>query len=107
MTEELGMKLGKRHGGAGLPYAVSVTGLGGTGKTQLVLHYIEEHEEEYDTILWIDVRSEDTTRSSYERCCRALCLPIEAPTVDVLLQDVPAVQAVLLWLRSEDQKRDG
>jgi tetratricopeptide (TPR) repeat protein len=105
LTEELGVKLGKRHGGAGLAYAVAVTGLGGTGKTQLVLHYIEGHEEEYDTILWIDVRSEETARSSYERCCRALCLPIEAPTVDVPLQDIPAVQAVLLWLRSEDQNK--
>ena len=105
LTEELGVKLGKRYGGAGLAYAITVIGLGGTGKTQLVLHYIEGHEEEYDTILWIDVRSEETARSSYERCCRALCLPIEAPTVDVPLQDIPAVQAVLLRLRSEDQNK--
>ena len=60
LIEELGVKLGKRHGGAGLAHAIAVTGIGGTGKTQLVLRYIEEHEEEYDTILWIDVRSEET-----------------------------------------------
>jgi len=106
LTEELGVKLGKRHGGAGLAYAVSVTGLGGTGKTQLVLHYIEEHEKEYDTILWIDVRSEDTTRSSYERCCRALGLQVEAALNERPLQDVPSVQMVLSWLqdRSEDKR---
>jgi hypothetical protein len=106
LTEELGVKLGKRHGGAGLAYATAVTGLGGTGKTQLVLRYIEGHEEEYDTILWLDVRSAETTRSSYERCCRTLGLPVEAPVGDGALQDMPAVQAVLSWLlsRGEDKR---
>jgi hypothetical protein len=76
------VKLGTRHGGAGLAYAASVTGLGGTGKPHLVLRYIEGHEEEYDIILWLDVRSAETTRSSYERCCRTLGLPVEAPISD-------------------------
>lgn len=65
LSEERKVKLEKRHGGAGLAYAAAVTGLGGTGKTQLVLRYIEGHEEEYDTVLWIDVRSEETARLSY------------------------------------------
>jgi hypothetical protein len=34
-----------------LVHALAVTGLGGTGKAQLVLHYIEEHKQNYDTIL--------------------------------------------------------
>ena len=63
----------------GLTHAVAVTDLEGTGKTQLVLRYIEEHEREYDAVLWIDVWSEETARSSYERCCLALGLPVEAP----------------------------
>jgi hypothetical protein len=33
LTEELRVKLGKRHSGVGLAYAVVVIGLGGTGKT--------------------------------------------------------------------------
>jgi tetratricopeptide (TPR) repeat protein len=104
LWQELGEKLGKAHG-TGLAHAVAVTGLGGTGKTQLVLRYIEEHEKDYDTILWIDVRSEETARSSYERCCRALGLPVEAPLSDGLLQDMPSVQAVLSWLRSRDEDK--
>jgi hypothetical protein len=105
LTEELGVKLGKRYGGAGLAYAAAVIGLGGTGKTQLVLRYIEEHEEEYDTVLWIDVRSEETARASYERCCRELRLPVEDALSNGPLQDVPAVQSVLSWLRSRDEDK--
>lgn len=76
-----------------------MAGLGGTGKTQLALRFIEEHEEEYDTVLWIDVRGQKTARSSHERCYRALGLAVDAPTNDGPLQDVPAVQAALSWLR--------
>ncbi|KAM0691630.1 hypothetical protein Q7P36_007829 [Cladosporium allicinum] len=104
LWQELLEKLGKAHG-TGLAHATAVIGLGGTGKTQLVLRYIEEHEKDYDTILWIDVRSEETARSSYERCCRALGLPVEAPLSDRLLQDMPSVQAVLSWLRSRDEDK--
>ena len=80
-----------------------MTGLGGTGKTQLVLRYIEEHEEEYSAILWIDARSEETARSSYERCRRALRLPVEASARAGSLQEAPPVQAVLQWLQSRGQ----
>lgn len=82
------------------PRAVAVIGLGGTGKTQLVLHYIEKHKTEYDTILWIDAKDKDAARASFERCCRALCLPMEASPEDKPLQDLPCVQAVLFWLQA-------
>ena len=104
LWQELLEKLGKAHG-TGLAHATAVVGLGGTGKTQLVLRYIEEHEKDYDTVLWIDARSEETARSSYERCCRTAGLPIEATTGDVPLQGIPAVQAVLSWLRSKGEDK--
>jgi tetratricopeptide (TPR) repeat protein len=104
LWQELGEKLRKAHR-TGLAYAVAVVGLGGTGKTQLVLRYIEEHQEDYDTVLWIDVRSEETARSSYERCCRELGLPVEDAAGDGPLQDVPAVQAVLSWLRGRGEDK--
>jgi tetratricopeptide (TPR) repeat protein len=101
LSEELKEKLGKTNG-TGLAHAAAVIGLGGTGKTQLVLHYIEEHEVEYDTVLWIDARTEETARSSYERCRRVLNLPVEATPHDgSLLQDTPCVQAVMTWLRAQ------
>jgi hypothetical protein len=71
-----------------------------------VLRYIEEHEEEYNTKFWIDVRSEETARASYERCCRKLGLQVEAAPNEGTLQDVRSVQMVLSWLRdrSEDKR---
>lgn len=81
LSKELDEKLGKAHG-TGLAHAVAVIGLGGTGKTQLVLRYIEEHEGNCDTVFWIDLRSAETTLSSYERCCRVLGLPVEMKTRD-------------------------
>ena len=53
MSEELGQKLRRVCGGKRPPQAVAVKGLGGTGKTQLVLRYIQEHDEEYKTVLWL------------------------------------------------------
>jgi hypothetical protein len=105
LSQELEEKLSKTHGGE-LTHAVAVVGLGGTGKTQLVLRYLQKHQEEYDTVLWLDVRSVETARSSFERCCRALSLKVEASLGDGPLQDVPPVQAVLSLLRarSEDKR---
>jgi hypothetical protein len=105
LWQELGGKLAKAYG-TGQAHGIAVIGLGGTGKTQLVLRYIECHEKEYDTVLWIDVRSVETTRSSYERCCRTLGLPVEAPIGHRALQDMPAVQAVqavLSWLQGKGE----
>ena len=99
LSVQLEEKLGRPSRGKKLAHAVTVTGLGGTGKTQLVLRYIEKHEKEYDCILWIDARSEETARSSFERCCRAIGLPIEHVSGPGRIQDSPAVQAVLQWLR--------
>lgn len=100
LSEELHKRLGESHVGSGPAHAVAVTGLRGTGKTQLVLRYIEDHEEEYNTILWLDARSEETARLSYERCCGELGLSGGAATTGERLQDVPSVQAVLAWLRN-------
>jgi GTPase SAR1 family protein len=104
LSQELEGKLSKAHRGE-LAHAVAVIGLGGAGKTQLVLRYLQKHQEEYDTVLWLDVRSEETARSSYERCCRALDLKVEASLGDGPLQDVPPVQAVLSLLRARGEEK--
>jgi tetratricopeptide (TPR) repeat protein len=106
LSQELVEKLSKAQGGE-LAHAVAVIGLGGTGKTQLVLRYIHQHQEEYDTVLWVDAQSVETVRSSFERCCRALGLPVEATLGDGLgpLQDVTPVQAVLSWLRARSEEK--
>ncbi|KAI7569125.1 hypothetical protein KC343_g2333 [Hortaea werneckii] len=102
LSNELNEKIRKAYG-TELAHAAAVIGLGGTGKTQLVLRYIEEREEEYDAVLWIDVRNEETTRASFDRCCRELGLYVEAALGERPVQDAPSVQAVLSWLRNRDE----
>jgi hypothetical protein len=104
LSQDLVEKLSRTHGSE-LAHAVAVIGLGGTGKTQLVLRYIQKHQEGYDTVLWLDVQSVEATRSSFERCCRALGLKVEASLSDGPLQDVPPVQAVLSWLRGRGEDK--
>ncbi|RYP01145.1 hypothetical protein DL765_010878 [Monosporascus sp. GIB2] len=87
-------------------HAVAIHGLGGTGKTQLALRYAESHKRRYDTILWIDARSEATIRSSFQRCAQALDLStVAASTITDpwALKDDPAVNAVKSWLQSRNQ----
>jgi hypothetical protein len=80
-----------------------LTGLGGTGKTQLVLRYIEQHKNRYDTILWLDVRDGITTMSSSKRCCGALSIAFDPRPTHDLLRDEPAVQKLLKWLSVREQ----
>jgi Cdc6-like AAA superfamily ATPase len=104
LLEELERKLRKPCGSPTLAHAAAVTGLGGTGKTQLVLNFIEQHKQEYYGILWIDARSEETIRSSFVRCCRTLNLPVEAASrAETSLEDSSSLQSVLLWLRSRTE----
>ncbi|EXK77979.1 hypothetical protein FOQG_17325 [Fusarium oxysporum f. sp. raphani 54005] len=90
-------------------HAVAIHGLGGAGKTQLALRYVEEHKLRYDTILWIDARSEATIRSSFRRCAQDLKLWTETYSTMpglVVLRDDPAVRVVLSWLQNRNQLHD-
>ena len=102
VVTELVEKLSLAQGGKPA-HAVVVIGSGDTGEARLVLRYIHKHQEEYDTVLWLDAQSVETARSSFERCCRALGLPVETTLGDVPLQDVAPVQAVLSWLRARNE----
>jgi tetratricopeptide (TPR) repeat protein len=97
-------KLRILHDKADVPRALAIHGLGGCGKTQLALKYIEDHRAEYRTILWIDAKDETTTRSSFERCTYDLQLRVESSqTQSSKLGDHPAVRAVFHWLGSQNE----
>ncbi|KAJ4298025.1 hypothetical protein N0V90_005924 [Kalmusia sp. IMI 367209] len=53
-------KLSVHHQGTSVPHAVAIYGLGGAGKTQLARKYIEDYKYEYNPILWIDARDEES-----------------------------------------------
>lgn len=100
-------KLRVYHPRASVPHAIAIYGLGGTGKTQLALKYIEDHKDEYNPILWIDAMDEDSVRSSFERYASELPLSVNRNlTQGSSLPDSPTVQAMLRWLRSQKETDD-
>lgn len=79
-----------------------VHGMGGTGKTQLVLQYVEEHRTEYSVTLWLDA----TTRESFVWSCFLACKSLRLTSSDsqsdtheaLVPQRSPAVNELLAWL---------
>ncbi|OSS44355.1 hypothetical protein B5807_10962 [Epicoccum nigrum] len=93
---------------ASVPYALAIYGLGGTGKTQLALKYVEDHGDEYSPTLWIDAKDKESVLSSYERCASELQLEVSARQAQsISLVDSPTVQAVLRWLENRKKTDDG
>ena len=81
------------------PHALVIHGLGGSGKSQLALKYLESHREQYNAILWIDAESKQTAVASFERCARALGISVElAVTQSNSVHELPVVEKVCQWL---------
>jgi tetratricopeptide (TPR) repeat protein len=68
-------KLRMKHENSSVPFAVSIHGLGGTGKSQLALRYIEMHKHEFDTVFWIDARDEESTHHCFQTFAKQLRMP--------------------------------
>ncbi|KAJ4288935.1 hypothetical protein N0V90_011276 [Kalmusia sp. IMI 367209] len=97
-------KLRVRHSDGSVAHALAICGLGGAGKTQLALKYAQDHQAEYDPVLWIDGRNEESVRSSFERCASELQLSVaRGATQNTKLVDTPVIQAVLRWLRNRQE----
>ncbi|KAK2666372.1 P-loop containing nucleoside triphosphate hydrolase [Fusarium oxysporum f. sp. vasinfectum] len=110
LSDRLEEKLNKPLNGSDqVAHAVAISGLGGAGKTQLALRYVERHKLHYDPILWIDARSQEAIRSSFQRCAQDLNLLTETySTVPNMaaLRDDPAVRVVLSWLQNRNHLQD-
>lgn len=52
---------------------ITLTGLGGSGKTQLMLQYASKQRDAYGVVLWFDARSMETLRESFEYAACQLC----------------------------------
>jgi tetratricopeptide (TPR) repeat protein len=90
-----------RHEKASIPYALAIYGLGGTGKTQLALKYVEDRKDEYNPILWIDAKDKESVLLSYELCALELQLQISSKeSHSTSLAYSPTVQAVRRWLEN-------
>lgn len=54
------------------PRSVLIYGLGGSGKTQLVLNFVYTRIKEYDVILWIGADTEQTLAEGFLSACKKL-----------------------------------
>jgi hypothetical protein len=87
-----------------------VHGLGGMGKTQLVLAFAQRHRDEYLTVFWINGKDVDTVKQGYAAAGRRIYR--EHPSLVHLkivaeggnLDD--AVEAVKQWM-SHPRTTDG
>jgi tetratricopeptide (TPR) repeat protein len=87
-----------------VPHALVIYGLGGAGKTQVTLRFVEDHYDEYCPILWVDAKSPETVRSSFERCADTLQLNVgKISQRGPALKDSPAITSVLRWLGARDK----
>lgn len=79
--------------------------MGGAGKTQLVLRYLEERRDKYSAIFWIDATDEASTLRSFERIAREIHRSIFSSEGNHLVisehsyKGLEAVNFVLKWLK--------
>jgi hypothetical protein len=73
-----------------------VCGLGGVGKSQLVLNYVQEYRADYAAVFWIEAGQKQTVKRDYLQLHRLLFDGGSASTHDrVTIED--AVAAVKSW----------
>ncbi|MHB8597051.1 MAG: helix-turn-helix transcriptional regulator [Ktedonobacteraceae bacterium] len=85
----------QENGAVGIIQAVSISGLGGIGKTQLALEYAHRHlaANTYRAVLWVNAADKATLRASYDELLRKLDLPEQNER-----EAERRVQAVQQWL---------
>ena len=75
-----------------------IWGLGGAGKSQLVLNYIQEYRYDYSAVFWIEAGQKETLERDYIQIYRLLvdCRPAAASEI---VQIADAVAAVKNWFQ--------
>lgn len=80
-----------------------VHGIGGAGKTQLVLNYVKSHRHDYSAVFWIEARSKESIEQDYVQVYRLLYnINPAVPHSSVQLDD--AVPAVKRWFLQRQKK---
>lgn len=93
-------KIDKATGGGGLR-CIALTGLGGIGKTRLVIEYAHRHaraQSDYDHVLWVHSADGAMLGASFAALADALDLPEQRATEQSM-----RVDAVKRWLSTHDR----
>jgi GTPase SAR1 family protein len=66
-----------------------VCGLGGVGKSQLVLNYVEDFKDDYTATFWIDASSKERLEADYKQIHNLLLRPTRVDTaIDTCVSEV-------------------
>lgn len=77
-----------------------VWGLGGSGKSQLVLHYIQQHRHRYQAVFWIEAGQKETIERDYLQIYNLLFT--NAATSGSAVNVEHAISAVKNWFNGQD-----
>jgi len=80
-----------------------VHGLGGSGKSQLVINYVREYREDYSTIFWIEAGQKESIERDYLQIHRLLFNPTLLTRPDALSVE-DAVVAVKRWFYGQKER---
>lgn len=87
---------------------VVLHGLGGIGKTQLVLAYAMRHEEKFSAIFWLNANDNDSLRLSFRAVAQHVLKyhPSTSLLASIDLDDLDrVVHAVKAWLDLQKNTR--
>ena len=74
----------------------TISGLGGVGKSQLMLHFAHRQRDAYDIIWWL--RVDEALAEDFIALGRQLRLPVDG------LEQAPAMQLIRNWLNGSDKR---
>jgi tetratricopeptide (TPR) repeat protein len=82
---------------------LAVQGLGGSGKSQLVLDYVRKYREDYSTIFWVEAGQKESIDRDYLQIHRLLFDPTSVTRLDIVsIED--AVAAVKRWFHGQTER---
>ena len=82
---------------------LAVQGLGGSGKSQLVLNYVRQYREDYSAIFWVEAGQKESIERDYLQIYRLLFDPTLVARIDrVSAED--AVAAVKRWFHGQTER---
>jgi tetratricopeptide (TPR) repeat protein len=75
-----------------------VCGLGGAGKSQLALKYLQEHRKQYRAVFWIEANQKETIERDFIQIYKLL-FPNPASSTIISVED--AISGVKVWLQGQ------